>query len=171
MWMLNVVQNQRMFATFYGCLPDVFVWHSVIPPFFQSFPSFQGFFFWTIILDIQNVPLVWLHLEVKSRWFCCFSVWNPVGSWSNLCRFCFDSALVILMIGAVSQKGECFVWSMVWTLGGGFNDFFFVFTPDPWKDDPIWGAYFSDGWIKIHQLYRKLLQTMGIHHHCPLILP
>ena len=29
-------------------------------------------------------------------------------------------------------------------LGGGFNHFFY-FHPEPWADDPIWRAYFSDG--------------------------
>ena len=29
-------------------------------------------------------------------------------------------------------------------LGGGFKPFF-IFTPDPWGNDPIWRAFFSNG--------------------------
>ena len=36
-------------------------------------------------------------------------------------------------------------------LGGGFQIYTFYFHSDPWGNDPIWRAYFSDGWFN-HQL-------------------
>ncbi len=36
-------------------------------------------------------------------------------------------------------------------LGGGNSKIFFYFHPDPCGDDPIWRAYFSNGWFN-HQL-------------------
>ncbi len=34
---------------------------------------------------------------------------------------------------------------------GGETSIFWIFTPIPWGNDPIWRAYFSDGWFN-HQV-------------------
>ena len=109
LWMLNVGEKPTDGChVLWGFYPMCLVGISVIP-IFPIIPKFPRIFFLKIILDIQNVLCL---TSFGGDFFgdsAVFLFENPVDSWSNLCRFCFDSALVILMIGAVSQKGEGFV--------------------------------------------------------------
>ena len=54
------------------------------------------------------------------------------------------------MVDLVANANGCVFFFLVawilhcWNLGGGFK-YLFIFTPDPWGNDPIWRAYFFKG--------------------------
>ena len=52
--------------------------------------------------------------------------------------FMFESTNIISGISVASSMGSSGWWFQI----------FFIFTPDPWGNDPNWRAYFSDGWEK-----------------------
>ena len=52
---------------------------------------------------------------------------------------------------------------------------FWNFHPDPWGNDPIWRAYFSNGWLKHQLVYQPLafstfIHYLSTHHYQPTII-
>ena len=52
---------------------------------------------------------------------------------------------------------------------------FWNFHPDPWGNDPIWRAYFSNGWLNHQLVYQPLafstfIHYLSTHHHQPTII-
>ena len=52
----------------------------------------------------------------------------------------------------INQYHIWYICSISMGSSGWWFQIFFIFTPDPWGNDPNWRAYFSDGWEKNHQL-------------------
>ena len=101
MWMFGVkpTDGKRWVKMCFFCI--LWFHERKLPKFSKDENSYK-----TIVGHFFIHVFVWLRSF--SLWFCCLSFWNPaVGSWSNF-RFCFDSVLVILMIGVVSQGKALF---------------------------------------------------------------
>ncbi len=91
-----------------------------------------------------------LCLNIPRQWACLIGSWKIYTSarrnYFDIC-FIWNITLLEFVLGNVAMRK-----SVCWHPGWWFQIFYFVYChPDPWGNDPIWRAYFSNGWFN-HQL-------------------
>ena len=127
-----------------------------------NIPLFAGFCTSQVVSQISSINSIGRAKEVRfhQRW--CNSPWegwSPIQSNRRNLRQCRPGT---------AEMAGCFLVGLSNCLAGGFK-YFLMLTPT-WGNDPIWRAYFSNGWFN-HQVvvFNCMHLIFGLHTSCLLL--